>query len=332
MTTSHSEIVLAGGESPRLSFEDAENAVHDAVADFGGQWRRTLHSAIGVGQALIELREVSQHGEFLPWLRDHFELGQRMAYNFINLAENLRFTASLPPGTGVTAAVKALAASKREAKPTPEHDDGVVDLVLEPALLRYCPAGMPTHVIVRQMVNVFFPDAITCLDSTYGEGNFWSGSSPVKVTAHDLDEQRAPDGVMDFTRLSYDDATFDLVVFDPPHLADGGDESVMAGKFGTVATQEALEELITNGAREAWRVSRLGIVVKITDHVHGHTFQDMAMLVCDALATWPYDKVHQVRDHAFIDPSWGEQCSAYSNGSTYLIFRKGDQRHVVRRR
>jgi hypothetical protein len=124
---------------------------------------------------------------------------------------------------------------------------------------------------------------------------------------------------------------FDVVVFDPPHLADGG-ESVMTGRFGTVATQAALEELITAGAREAWRVCSKGVVVKITDHVHARVFNDMSMLVCDAIATWPYDKVHQVRDHAFIDPSWGEQLSAYSNGSTYLIFRKDSQLHVPRRR
>jgi hypothetical protein len=182
------------------------------------------------------------------------------------------------------------------------------------------------------MLLTLFPDARMALDVTYGLGNFWSEGAPVPVTGHDVLAERAPDGVMDYTELQYDDATWDVVLFDPRHLADGGDDSVMTNRFGTAATQEEIDNQIIDGSRECWRVCRLGMIVKVTNHVHGHVFQEEETLVGEALNYLiPYDKVYQVRDHAFIDPSWGEQCSAYNNGAVYLVYRKGDQRHVPRR-
>jgi SAM-dependent methyltransferase len=41
-----------------------------------------------------------------------------------------------------------------------------------------------------------------------------------------------PDTVCDFTHLPFADNSFYLVVFDPPHLPDAGDTSIMALKYG----------------------------------------------------------------------------------------------------
>ena len=41
-----------------------------------------------------------------------------------------------------------------------------------------------------------------------------------------------PDVVMDFRDLAFDDNSFHLVVFDPPHLVRAGDNSWLAKKYG----------------------------------------------------------------------------------------------------
>jgi hypothetical protein len=174
---------------------------------------------------------------------------------------------------------------------------------------------------------VYFLDAETALDMTYGNGGFWGGSAHVRVTAHDIDPLRAPHGVADFRNLPYDDDAYDVALFDGPHLADSSQGSIMGDQFGTYPDAE-LKEAIQDGAREAWRVGRLGCVIKVTDHVHGELFQEQTDWVKEALGIPLFEKVHQTRSRSLIDPKWEQpQLSAYNNGSTYLIFSKRGPLH-----
>ncbi len=204
-------------------------------------------------------------------------------------------------------------------KPLPTHTP----------LLRFC-QDLETPIIVAQILRVYFPDAETAFDSTGGDGGFWDGSQPVQVTALYVDPSHAANGRgADFRHLDQDDDAFDVALIDPPHLADGGIDSIMSEKFGTYADED-LPNVIRDGVREAWRVARLGIIVKVTDHVHGQRYVLESDWVREAIGQAPYDEVHQVRSGAMIDPKWEEQLSAYNNGSTYLVFRKGRQEHVRR--
>lgn len=197
-----------------------------------------------------------------------------------------------------------------------------------PPLLRFSQADLPTPTIVALILRVLFPDAVTALDTTYGLGGFWDGSAHVRVTGQDRNAERAPHGIADFTNLPYADESHDVVLFDPPHLSDGGDDGIMATRYGTIAGED-IETVVCAGTREAWRVARLGVVIKVADHVHGQRFVRMTGWVCGELGE-PYDVVHQIRSGALVDPKWEEQLSAYNNGATYLIFRKGNQRHTRR--
>lgn len=213
------------------------------------------------------------------------------------------------------------------SKPVPDPDS----VPLEGPLLRFSQADLPTATIMALILRVAFPDAETALDMTYGSGAFWDGSAHVHVTAHDSQTARAPDGVVDFTQLGYADASYDVTIFDPPHLADTGLNSIMGQRFGSYASYAELEAAVCAGAREAWRVGRLGTIIKVTDHVHAHHYVIESEWVRAALdGRAPYDVVHQVRSDALVAPMWEEQLSAYNNGATYLIFRKGDQKHVRR--
>lgn len=189
---------------------------------------------------------------------------------------------------------------------------------------------MSTAAIVSELLRVVFPDARDAVDMTHGKGRFWNGSAHVEVTKHDLDPTRAPHGAMDFRDMRYGDQSFDVALIDPPHVADAGAASIMRKRFGT-ANGHALEGLVRDGVREAWRISHLGIVVKICDHVHGQRLVLESDWVRTALENRaPYEVVFQTRARSLIDPRWKSQLSAYNNGATYLAFRKGDQRHIPR--
>lgn len=61
-----------------------------------------------------------------------------------------------------------------------------------------------------------------------------------------------PDMIVDFTNLPFQDNTFHLVVFDPPHLIRAGDDSYMKIKYGKLCP--GWEQTIHTGFSECMRV------------------------------------------------------------------------------
>ena len=61
-----------------------------------------------------------------------------------------------------------------------------------------------------------------------------------------------PDVTLDFTDLPFDDGTFKLVVFDPPHLHTAGPKSWMAAKYGKLTGH--WREDLRKGFAECFRV------------------------------------------------------------------------------
>ena len=62
-----------------------------------------------------------------------------------------------------------------------------------------------------------------------------------------------PDVISDFRALPFADETFQVVVFDPPHLVDPGPNSWMRAKYGAL-TPKSWRPDITAGFAEAFRV------------------------------------------------------------------------------
>lgn len=111
------------------------------------------------------------------------------------------------------------------------------------------------------------------LDVTYGRGNFWTHIRPRGLVAHDL----ILDGV-DFRQLPEADASVDVVVFDPPYIAQGGRDTSTTpdflDRYGLVdvpKTAPELNELIAAGIKEAFRVLKPKgrLMVKCMDYVNG---------------------------------------------------------------
>lgn len=61
-----------------------------------------------------------------------------------------------------------------------------------------------------------------------------------------------PDIQMDFRKIPFDDCTFSLVTFDPPHLIHAGPKSWLAAKYGRLS--ENWREDIKQGFSECFRV------------------------------------------------------------------------------
>lgn len=175
---------------------------------------------------------------------------------------------------------------------------------------------------VARLLTVLLPDARTVLDMTYGPGNFWDGSASVEVVGMDRNPSRARHACADFTALPFAAGAFDVAIFDPPYLTDAGRDSVMRARFDSFRGIADLRAAVEAGAREAWRVSRLGVLIKVQNHKHGSRFVHMTRWVEDALAPAElYDEMHVRSRRKIEDGRWRDQLSLRSSHSTYMVFR-----------
>lgn len=185
---------------------------------------------------------------------------------------------------------------------------------------------------VAKMLRVLFPDAETILDMTYGSGKFWTERTPWHVTGIDLNPARARDVCADYTRLPFADGAFDVAIFDPPYLSGCSKNGTarMGDRFSFFETDRALRESICGGATEAWRVSRLGAIVKVQDYSHGGRVFRLTRWVESVIPEEAYGEVHLISVSKITPGSWGKQLSVWSVHTTFLAFRHGSQMHVRR--
>ena len=183
----------------------------------------------------------------------------------------------------------------------------------------------------RRLVHLAFRDAHSALDLTFAAGRFWRDPLPpgLLITSNNLDARAATDLHVDFRATGLADGAYDLVVYDPPHVADGGANGIMARRYGSIRTTASLRELIVDGAQEAWRIARVGIVVKVTDHHHGGAFIDETDWIRRAIPAHPYTRLSTVRARGLASArQWHAERVPRSNGAVYLVYRRDDHHHV----
>lgn len=180
----------------------------------------------------------------------------------------------------------------------------------------------------RRYIHLAFRDAHTALDLTVASGGFWRSHAPpgLDVTTNNLDPSSVADLHLDFTDTALPDGSYDLVVYDPPHLADLGAESIMGRRFGSATGSDGLDQLVTAGVREAWRIARIGILVKLADSSHGGEFLQLSGWVAEQFDVRPYFVAHTTRS-PLEDGKWKVQRVPRSNGAVYLVWRKAGHEH-----
>lgn len=153
------------------------------------------------------------------------------------------------------------------------------------------------------------------LDTTVNGGRFWKGSRR-KVIGLDIEPSHRPTIIADNATMPFRDNSFDVVVYDPPHIPNQGKDRQKDFniRFGLV-----LKSSKENGytfshtypafVREAHRVLKPeGILLcKITDYIHDHQYQWAHVDFIQAARAVGFtacDCIVKIRKGPIINPKW----------------------------
>lgn len=184
-------------------------------------------------------------------------------------------------------------------------------------------SSLPDPEVIEGLLQLVRADG-SILDTTYGSGRFWAGSSR-KVVGCDLDSARAKDICCDFTNLPFAADTFPVVVFDPPfHPYVGSIEEVQYKGMGTNECE--LKEKFIGGLRECQRVTSNHLIVKCQHFVHNHKVQWMPLWAIEELGE-PFEWMVNLRRGKIVSGRWKTVRSLYRNHADWLVFsKKGNHR------
>lgn len=189
-----------------------------------------------------------------------------------------------------------------------------------------------------EMMLGFYPRANPhrILDATVNVGRFWRGSSR-QIIGLDVNSRFRPTVVGDNLAMPFRSESFDVIVYDPPHIPNQGRDRQkdFNSRFGLVLKSSKengynFSHLFSPFVREAHRVlSPEGVLFcKITDYVHNHRYQWAHIDLVQAAAAAgfvPCDCIVKVRKGPIIDPKWRIAHHARRHHSYWLVFRKSDK-------
>lgn len=171
------------------------------------------------------------------------------------------------------------------------------------------------------------------LDATVNAGRFWIGSRR-PVTGMDIDPAHKPDVVGDNTAMPFEDASFDVVVYDPPHIPNQGKDKIkdFNKRFGLVLKSSIdqgynFNHMFPPFCKEAYRVLRQKGVLfcKIADYVHGHRFQWAHVEFITAATAAGFtacDCIVKIRKGPITDPRWKNAHHARRQHCYWIVLRK----------
>lgn len=157
------------------------------------------------------------------------------------------------------------------------------------------------------------------LDTTYGSGNFWVGSSR-RVFGCDINPDRAKDMVCDFTSLPFQNGEYPTVVYDPPFqpFVGSAEEKQYSGMG---KNEKELKVQFQKGLAEAWRVTGRHLIVKCQGFVHNHAPQWMPLWAVEICGE-PFEWLIVWREGKRISGRWVNTRSLRRNHADYLLFSK----------
>jgi hypothetical protein len=171
------------------------------------------------------------------------------------------------------------------------------------------------------------------LDATVNKARFWQGSTR-PIIGMDIDSKHAPDVVADHARMPFANQTFDVVVYDPPHVPNQGEDQQkdFNTRFGLVLKSGVksgynFSHLFPPFLREAYRVlKREGILLcKIADYVHNHRYQWAHIELINAGVAAGFtacDCIIKIRKGPIMDPKWKKAHHARRHHCYWIVLRK----------
>jgi SAM-dependent methyltransferase len=174
------------------------------------------------------------------------------------------------------------------------------------------------------------------LDSTMNGGRFWRGTKR-KIVGMDIERSHGPSVVGDNTTMPFEANSFDVIVYDPPHIPNQGkdkqkDFNTRFG-LGLRSPKEhgyTFSHLFPPFVQDAYRVLKPeGILLcKITDYVHDHQYQWAHVDLIQAATAVGFracDCIIKVRKGPIIDPKWKVAHHSRRQHCYWLVFRKSDK-------
>ncbi len=188
--------------------------------------------------------------------------------------------------------------------------------------------------LIERMLR-FYPrrPPLRILDATVNDGRFWRGSRR-PVVGVDIDRRHQPDVQADNTRLPFAGATFDVVVYDPPHVPNQGRDRAkdFRARFGLTArsakdTEYTFAHTYPPFVCEAYRVLKPEglLLAKIADYVHHHRYNWAHIDFIEAARQAGFracDCIVKVRKGPIIDPKWKTAHHSRRQHCYWLVFRK----------
>ncbi len=191
--------------------------------------------------------------------------------------------------------------------------------------------------LLEQMLS-FYPRGIPerILDATVNGGRFWRGSKR-PIVGLDIEANHRPSLVGDNSCMPFQSRMFDVVVYDPPHIPNQGQDKSkdFNFRFGLVLRSSkengySFAHTYPPFLQEAHRVLRPeGILFcKITDYIHDHRYQwahvDLIQAARGA-GFLPCDCIVKIRKGPIIDPKWKTAHHTRRQHCYWLVFRKSEK-------
>lgn len=174
------------------------------------------------------------------------------------------------------------------------------------------------------------------LDATVNGGRFWRGSTR-PVIGIDIARSQKPTVVADNIRMPFPEASFDVIVYDPPHIPNQGKDRSkdFNTRFGLVLRSSkengyTFSHTYPPFLREAYSVLKPeGILLcKIADYIHDHQYQwahvDFIQ-AARAAGFQPCDCIIKIRKGPIIDPKWKVAHHSRRQHCYWLVLRKSDK-------
>jgi hypothetical protein len=150
----------------------------------------------------------------------------------------------------------------------------------------------------------------------------------------DIDPKYKPDVIADHTAMPFAPGSFDVVVYDPPHIPNQGRDRCkdFNTRFGLGAKSPSkngynFSHLYPPFMTEAYRVLEPeGILFcKIADYIHNHRYQWAHLELIKAAQAVGFracDCILKVRKGPIVDPKWKAAHHARRHHCYWLVFRK----------
>jgi SAM-dependent methyltransferase len=171
------------------------------------------------------------------------------------------------------------------------------------------------------------------LDATVNGGRFWRGSKR-PVIGLDLEARHKPDVAGDNTAMPFRSRSFDVIVYDPPHIPNQGKDKSkdFNSRFGLglrVPKEHGynFSHTFPPFMKEAWRVLKPeGVLLcKITDYVHHHRYQWAHVDLVEAARGVGFracDCIVKIRKGPIVDPRWKIAHHTRRQHCYWVVFRK----------